>query len=68
MNSSNALLYDALHVSEHIRVFLDNRVREVAAVVEYHVRLPAGLGVDAAVDAPPEVVFFFAFPCKYGIS
>ena len=39
--------------------------REVAAVVEDHIRRPAVRAIDRLLDAPPVFLFGFAFPGKY---
>jgi len=50
---------------KHSRALLEHEVGGVAAVVEDHVGLPV-LGVDALVDAPPEVLLGLAAPRENG--
>ena len=53
-----------LDVLHQLRVLVVQDHGQVAAVVEDHVRLPAVRAVDRLLDAPPVLVFRFAFPGK----
>ena len=64
MNARDGLFHDALDRREQRGVVLVAIVREIAAVVEKHVRLPALFGTDRFLDAPPKVIVCFTFPCE----
>ena len=51
------------HELEHGGILLDHEVRGVPPIVQQHVGLPV-VGLDGAVDAPPEVVFALPAPGK----
>ena len=74
VHSSDALFNYALHISEHMRILLDDGVGEIPTVVKYHVWLPwflarlPGWSGDAAINAPPEIIFLFPLPSKYRVS
>ena len=64
MHARDGLLDDAFDVREQRRVVLMKVVREIAAIVQDHIRLPALFDADRLLDAPPEVVVGLALPGK----
>ena len=65
MNSSYTLFHDALHAAKKLRILLDNRMCEVAAVIQDHVRLPV-VSCDTLFNTPPEIFLALPLPSKNG--
>ena len=64
MNARDGLFDDAFDRREQRGIMLVAIVCEIAAIVEDHIRLPALFGSDRFLDAPPEVIVCFTFPCE----
>ena len=66
VHAGGRLLRQALHVLQHVGIFLVHQLRQVAAVVQNHVGRPAIRPLDRLLDAPPELVLFHALPRENG--
>ena len=65
LDAGGGLLGDAAHVLEQFRVLVVQHRRQVAAVVEDHVRTPAARAGDRLLDTPPVLFFRLAAPREH---
>ncbi len=66
VDAGGGLFGDPSNILQHLGVLLVHQQRQVAAVVEDHVRRPAVRAAHRLFDAPPELVVAHALPGEHG--
>ncbi len=65
MHAGGGLFADAMDAVEHLWVFFVNNQRQVAAIVQQHVRIPRfAVRKDGLFNTPLVLFFGFSFPSK----